>query len=1177
MKLKSIEINGFKSFAEKTKIDFMPGMTGVVGPNGSGKSNIIEAIRWVMGEQSAKGLRGDKMSDVIFGGSKNRNAMSRASVTMIIDNQDHFLKTDFTEISISRRLYRNGDSEYLINGIKSRLKDITDLFVDTGLGRESFSIINQGKVESIFNAKPEERRTIIEDVAGVFKYKQNKIKTENELSITSDNLARVTDIISEIESRLEPLKIQAQEAQEFSDLQRQYDQLNLVKFLREQKSILKEISELNSNRLNIESQSKTIDEQINEIINNVSTKQINISELEKQISDLSSEIENLTVEIERTRGENKLQNNQLENLSNNKKRLDTLIKENNLQITTLNNNISELEQKKQSVENEFNRLQNDVDGIYEQLKKKDQLSNKDQLESLREEYIQTLIDISNLENKITSLQKDTQRITHRHENLDENNHLIKKEIEDKKEELRHQYGNIDDNSYQQIELNNQSILESLNNAKKQLDNLNTNHLRLLNNFNQNKSRFESLQNSTENSDYYFGVRNVLNAKAQFPGLFGTVAELISVGDENVLAVQTALGAALQNIIVDSQQTAKKAIDYLTQRKLGRVTFLPIDNILSRRIPDDVLITLKNTSGFVGIASKLIKFDSKFSNIFENLLGMLIVADNLENAFNISKITARRYQVVTLRGEIIRAGGAITGGADNNKTGILAKFNEIEQLKELVKQNANDLEDSKKIIDNLQKQIKKEEQDYVVVRNQLVAQKEQTQLSIGGKKILEDKIQSLKQTVNINEKETVNLKNEIKINQQNIIDAQSNLEIISNQSEKKLDQIHQLEISVANNTQESSKQGEELSQKREELAEKRVILQNINSQISEKQNNLSQIKSIQTESQFELEKISAQINDLEQQMKNSSEVDLDNSNLEEMIIKRNSLMEIISSEREKYSENLSKQNQLQDQFRKVTDSLNKVDIKISSLKTKLEQVEVNLHQIDYDKEFNIDLLEDRELIDIAQSVNQLKNQMGNYTHVNLGAIDELAIVSERFDFLNKQKEDLVNSSNDLLLAISELDKEVVTKFGDTFNKVASEFKKTFVKLFGGGSASLELSEPNDLLNTGIEIKVQPPGKKARNLSLLSGGEKALTAIALLLAILLVNPVPFAILDETEAALDESNVDNFGKFIAEFGKQTQFIVITHRKPTMKYANVLYGVTMQEPGVSTMVSVSLDEVKD
>ncbi len=1175
MKLKSLEIHGFKSFADKTVIDFMPGMTGIVGPNGSGKSNIIEAIRWVMGEQSAKGLRGNTMADVIFGGAKNRSALGRASVTMTIDNSDHYLHSAFDELQVSRRLYRNGDAEYLINGVKSRLKDITDLFVDTGLGRESFSIINQGKVEAIFNAKAEDRRAIIEDVAGVFKYKQNKIKSQNELAQTQANLDRLLDIIKEIADRLQPLESQAAEAQQFLSLRSQFDQLNLVKLGRSKKELVANEQAASSQLVEFQNHIKQTETSLNDagLQQNQANDQSN--QLDLQLSDLNHTIELLTQKYEHVLGENNLRKQKRESLQNDLQRLTTEGKQLNQQLVQLTDRLSALDQQVKTGRQKRSESEKAVKAITDQLAKDGQLSRQDQLSDLRNRYVQSMQDAASVSNQLLNLDKEKIRHDARLKSLNNDASQLQQHLLDKKALLtKAANASNEKTDASQLEQHAQQSQSQLNAKKTQLSTFEQQRSSLVMRYNQVQIRLESLQNANENLDLFVGVRNLLANRQQFTGLFGTVAELIKVAPEYALAIETALGAGLQNIVVDKQSTAKQAIDFLTQRRLGRVTFLPVESIKMRFLSANIRSQLTAEQDYVDIAASLVKSEVQYRDIVENLLGTTIITKTLDAAFKISKMLNQHYRVVTIDGHIVNAGGSITGGANRHQSGLLSKRAELDRLTG----EFDDLKDrgskANQLITDLQNEIVADEREFVSLRNTIVAKKEAFQLQAGGQKIAEDALVQTEKQLKANQIEIAELVSNAADAAKLRRDLAAKFGNLQNKNDDLAAQINLLETSLADEQSTAHEQNHQLLLAREKLAAVKVQLQ-----ADEK--NAAELELAKNKLDENLLQNQKQLFDLNSRLKENDALVLANTAADDIagqLRSANEKRDQLTKDRQTVSDKkilLQKQiDQLQLTLRQLLDSKNHVDTKLAAIQSHLSELEQDLIDLGRPNFSQLDLLQGEPLSAISSRLAKLKAELSKHNAVNLAAIDELKTVQERYDFLTGQRDDLVAASANLQTAMKQMDQEVVTRFKRTFDAVAEKFKKTFSDLFAGGQASLELSDPKNLLTSGIEIKVQPPGKKLQRLSLLSGGEKALTAIALLLAILLVHPVPFAILDETEAALDESNVDSFGRFLRDFGANTQFIVITHRQGTMRYANVLYGVTMQEPGVSTMVSVDLEK---
>lgn len=981
MYLKKMIASGFKSFADKTVIDFTDGITGVVGPNGSGKSNVVDAIRWVLGEQSVKSLRGDgNMTDVIFSGSKSRNPLNVASVTLIFDNKDHYLNLDYDEVAIKRRVYRDGTNEYFLNNESCRLKDVVDLLLDTGVAKESFNIISQGKVEEIISNKPSERRIIFEEAAGVLKYKKRKGEALRKLDRTHDNMSRVNDIISELEIQVGPLKDQKEKAIKFNSLSEELEKIEVA-------LIAEEITDLNFKYQSDKDKIEQINNEILSISTSNSTNEAKIVDYKKKISELNINIK-------------ELQNNLLEK---------------NSQVEKINSRKNILmERKKYDVED--SKLHDNV--VY-----------------LHEKELKLKADIN----------------------------LIKNELEIKNKEVE-----AKEKEYQKYE---EYILKSKDN-KSNLESSLSNKLIEKSNI---EHRINYLKEAIENNaSLPQGVKSILN-NPKLKGIHNAIGNLIEVEEKYSQAITTSLGFATSNLVVDNESVAKECINYLKNNNLGRVTFFPLNIIESKYVDSKVINDIKEYDGYVGIASDLVKYDLIYKKIIENQLGNVIVASNIDAANLISNKINHRYRIVTLDGNLLHVGGSITGGSQlKNKNIITEKYELENSLKKLDKaiEEIKDIE--AKINDN----------DYAY-------------------KNLEDKLYLI-QKDKISSVEIINQKN-------------SNLKLM----EEELTQIS-LEIKGTNNL--------------------------INNEISKEEDEVLKeyYKAVE-----EKNKIEVSLNKLE------NDVQTLTSELEEFeysVKKDNSVFQ---------SKNMELKN--------LEIEVNRMDVKLDNLLNRLNETynmtyehAITLYSLDVDS-------------DVARSkVNNLKRQIKELGNVNLDAIDEYEKVSERYEFLLSQRDDLKNAEATLLEIIDDMDKVMIKEFTSSFKLIKESFNSTFKELFKGGNAELKLTDPNNILETGIEIVASPPGKSLKSISLLSGGEKTFTAISLLFAILKVRPVPFCILDEVEAALDEVNVDGFGEYITRLKEKTQFILITHKKRTMEYADILYGITMQESGVSKLVSVKLEDTK-
>ena len=981
MYLKKIIATGFKSFADKTVLDLTNGITGVVGPNGSGKSNVVDAVRWVLGEQSIKSLRGDNnMTDVIFSGSKSRKPQNVATVTLVFDNTDKYLKINYDEVAIRRRVYKDGTNEYSINEEKCRLKDVTDLFLDTGIAKESFNIISQGKVSEIITSKPENRRTIFEEAAGVLKYKKRKEEAIRKLERTNENLTRVNDIISELSSQIEPLKEDRNKAIIYKEKSELLESLEIA-------YITEEITNLNE----IYQKSKTKIDSLNEEIISLSTvNSTNSSTLEKEKTELTLLEENIS----------SLQIDLIEQV----RKVEKINSEKNIL----------LERKKYEVEDE-------------KLHK--------HLLVLEEESLK----IKNNLNKLT---------------LEKNNLL--ENIKSKKEE--------------QNLLNNK--LNSIKNNKNNTENKLTITIRKKV---ESENQINHLQNMIENNSTLPSSVNAVLKNPKLIGMIDVIGNLIEVDEEYSKCISVALGASSSYIVSENQKSIEEAIKYLKENRLGRATFFPLNIIKSKYIDNDTLSSVKQQNGFINIASNLVKYDTKYKNIVENQLGNIIVVDNITSANIIGKLINHTYRIVTLDGEMFHVGGSVTGGESSKSRNIISlKFDLENEIK-----NHQSLLDEIKELENKMNEI-----DYEY-------------------RSVEDKIYLVNKDL-VNYEEVINNKNILETNLNN------ELEQITN------------DVKGTNSL--------------------------LNNELSKEETRI--------------------LNLYYEELNKKNEIE---SKLELLTKKKNDLHDILEEKEFSLKQENSLVNSKNKELKDLEIEVNRMDVKLDNLLSKLnETYSLTYESAKYNYHLDIDIEEAKV------KVSDLKRIIKDLGIVNLGSIEEYDRVNERYEFLSNQKNDLDKAVETLLEIIKEMDNVMISSFKDTFEIIRTNFKETFKELFKGGNADLKLTDPNNLLETGIEIVASPPGKSLKSISLLSGGEMTFTAISLLFAILKTRPVPFCILDEVEAALDEVNVDSFGEYLSKFKNKTQFILITHKKKTMEYADVLYGITMQESGVSKLVSVRLEEIK-
>lgn len=981
MYLKKIIASGFKSFADKTVIELTDGITGVVGPNGSGKSNVVDAVRWVLGEQSIKSLRGDNnMTDVIFSGSKSRKPQNVATVTLVFDNQDHYLKIDFNEVAIRRRVYKDGTNEYSINEEKCRLKDVTDLFLDTGIAKESFNIISQGKVSEIITSKPENRRTIFEEAAGVLKYKKRKEEAIRKLDRTNENLNRVNDIIGELESQIGPLKEERDKALIYQETNDKLEQLEVA-------YITEEITDLNEKYQLSKKKMESLNEEIISLSTINSTNSTSIEQGKVKLNEFDQKISNLQLQlIEQIKKVEKI---------NSEKNILLERKQYEVDDIKLHNHLLELKEEGLKLQNDYHKVELEEEQI-----QKDYSLKKEQKDTLEESLKKIKQSKMNLENKLTT--------------------FLRKKVE--------------------------------------LEN-----------------KVSNLQNMIENNSLLPSSVTAILSNPKLTGVIDVIGNLIEVGEDYSKCISVALGASASYVVMENEKDIQQSIQYLKQNHLGRATFFPLNIIKSKYVDRDTLSLVAKQDGFIDLASNLVKYDIKYKNIIENQLGNILVVKDMNAANAIGKKINHIYRIVTLDGEMFHVGGSITGG-DYVKTRnmISIKYDLENELKEQQK----NVENIKEIENNMN------EIDYEY-------------------RSIEDKLY-------LNNKEMITVQ-----------------ELLSNKNMLKQNLKEELDKIKSDEKGTNSILNHELSNEEEKILS-------------------SYYEAVDSKNKIE-------------------------SDLEIVKKDRTNLYEKLEESEFSLKQENSLVNSKNKEVKDLEIEVNRMDVKLDNLLSKLNET----YGLTYEKarySYHLDM--DRE--DARIQVMELKRVIKDLGMVNLGAIEEFERVNERYEFLHHQKEDLDKAIETLLEIIKEMDQVMITSFKDTFETIRNHFKETFRELFKGGNADLKLTDPNNLLETGIEIVASPPGKSLRSISLLSGGEMTFTAISLLFAILKTRPVPFCILDEVEAALDEVNVDSFGEYLSKFKEKTQFILITHKKKTMEYADVLYGITMQESGVSKLVSVRLEEIK-
>ncbi len=1180
MFLKRLDVVGFKSFAEKISIDFVPGVTAVVGPNGSGKSNVTDAVRWVLGEQSAKSLRGAKMEDIIFSGSDTRKALNFAEVSLTLDNETNSLPIDFHEVSVTRRVYRSGESEFFINNQGCRLKDIIDLFMDSGLGREAFSIISQGKVEEILSSKAEERRVIFEEAAGVLKYKTRKRKAESKLTETQDNLNRVHDILHELEGQVEPLKIQSSLAKEFLAKKDELEQIEVALTVYEIEELYEKWEKLSQELEKHNEMEQQMAGQLQDREAHLKKLRDSLATLETSINGIQEILLNASEELEKLEGRKEVLKERKKNAAQNKSQLEKAIVEGEAAVERLSL------QKERETEI-LHALNLEVKGISETLHEKQKslgLFNSDieaVIEAKKSDYIEWLNKQASAKNEKQYLLQQLAQQEHKNAKLDmENEKFLTERMEITAKKM--EYSQLMDNMTKQLEehvtyFRNQQ--NKLNAAKDTYQKQETTLYKAYQFLQQAKSRKELLEEMEDDyAGFFQGVKEVLKAKETLRGIEGAVAELIKVPKEYETAIETALGGAMQHVVVEREEHAREAISFLKKNRYGRATFLPLSVIKAREISANQLSMLKSHSAFVGTGSSLIQYDDRHAAIAENLLGTVIITTDLKGANDLAKMMQHRFRFVTLEGDIVNPGGSMTGGALKQKTtSLLSRKTELEELQQ--KLAAMEVKTNQ-----LEKQVKQLKVDVGVQEQTL----EQTRKTGERLRLQEQTLKGELREVELQERnvnERLHLydldKNSYLEEQQQKTARLEELEELLESCKSEIEGLDRLisEMTEQKQSQQSSKESlaEETNELKVMLASKRGQLQNQKEKMERIESDLSKESSRLAENKDDLGLLTNEMTDSssgEESLEDMAQQKLLDKNgaIEGITIKKQEKNELLM-EVETLELSLKEENRL---YRGIVEVIKDEEVKLTRLDVELENRLDHLRE-EYTLSFE-GAKEQYPLMmpaDEAQKrVKLIKLAIEELGTVNLGAIDEYARVAERYEFLLSQKEDLQQAKDTLFQVIDEMDDEMKRRFADTFYSIRKEFEQVFKALFGGGRAELKLTNPDDLLNTGVDIIAQPPGKKLQNLSLLSGGERALTAIALLFSILKVRPVPFCILDEVEAALDEANVVRFSQFLRKFSRETQFIVITHRKGTMEEADVLYGITMQESGVSKLVSVRMEE---
>ena len=1176
MYLKEIEIQGFKSFADKTKVVFDQGVTAVVGPNGSGKSNITESLRWALGESSVKSLRGGKMPDVIFAGTESRKPLNYASVVVTLDNQDGFIKDAGQEIKVERHIYRTGDSEYKIDGKKVRLRDIHDLFLDTGLGRDSFSIISQGKVEEIFNSKPEERRAIFEEAAGVLKYKTRRKETESKLQQTQDNLDRLEDIIYELDNQIKPLEKQAETARKFIELDGQRKAIYLDVLVAQIQASKAEL-DLTEEELN----------QVQELLTSYYQKREELEEenqtLKKKRHDLQAEMSKdqstlmdltgLISELERKLALSKLETEQVAlNQQEAQARLASLDEKRNVLIQEKEEkeaNLSQLEANLAVNTKELNRLEAELLAFSDD---PDQM-----IEQLRERFVAFLQEEADVSNQLTRIENDLENSRQQTQKQEEQLESLKEQLASAKFKASEQEAALKSAKEEvQTLLANYQISAKQEEEQKQAYQSQQNLLfDRLDSLKNKQAKAQSLENILKNhSNFYAGVKTVLQEKIRLGGIIGAVSEHLTFDVRYQTALEIALGASSQHIIVEDEQAATKAIDFLKRNRAGRATFLPLTTIKARSISGQNQDVIASSPGFLGMADELVTFDAKHEAIFKNLLATTAIFDTVEHARDAARKVRYQVRMVTLDGTELRTGGSYAGGANRQNNSIFIKP-ELEQLQKEIAQEEKLLRQEEENLKLVQESLNELSQTLETIKSQGEQARIQEQGLYLAYQQTSQEVEELETLLKLQEQELNNLRGgDWQAEKEK---CQERLAVIATEKQKLESEIEEIKSNKNAIQERYQNLQEKISQERllktEMLGRKRYEVSDIE-RINKELKNLNieqeEIERLLQEKVDNLEKV-----DTELLAKQEAEAKSQKEEIQQGLIRKQFELDDIEGQLDDIASHLEQARQQNEEWIRKQTRAEATKEKITDRLRYLQGQLTEEYQISYTEA----LEQANQLEDLAvaeQKVKDLEKSIRSLGPVNLDAIEQFDEVHERLEFLNSQRDDILSAKNLLLETITEMNDEVKERFKSTFEAIRESFKVTFKQMFGGGQADLILTE-GDLLTAGVEISVQPPGKKIQSLNLMSGGEKALSALALLFSIIRVKTIPFVILDEVEAALDEANVKRFGDYLNRFDKDSQFIVVTHRKGTMAAADSIYGVTMQESGVSKIVSVKLKDLEN
>ncbi len=1182
MLLKSLELHGFKTFPDRIKLSFDKGITSIVGPNGSGKSNISDAIRWVLGEQSAKTLRCSKMEDVVFNGTDKRKKTGYAEVTLSIDNKDRILPFDGDEVAVTRRYYRSGESEYMINKATVRLRDIHELFMDTGLGRDGYSMIGQGKIDSIVASKSEERREIFEEASGISRYRYRKTEAERKLKSTEENLVRLRDIVGELEDRVGPLKKQSEKAQKFLVLSEEKKGLEIALWLNtldNSANIIKEQDDkidiqraqyenAEQELANISSETESIYLKNGEITSKIDTIRRNISQFESEVSNNNALISVANNDIEHNKETITRLETEIEQLDNSFTEIESQIKEKKENVEKLKLNIEEKQKKYNEVSENLNTISVDASRSGDELQ---ELNSK--LAELSQKSANAKVVLLTSDSSINELNERIESLNSSLSEKESNLETTSKMLEDYTAQGKDSAEKVEmlSNSIKGLELKINNLKAKNENSKGEID-------RLTLDSNEKLRRANILEDLEKNLEgFAHSVKTVMNLSrhGKIGGIHGPVSRLIKVPTDYAVAIETALGGAMQNIVTGNEEDAKRAIRTLKENKGGRATFLPIATIKPRYLNEN---GIDSCFGFVGVASDLCDCKDEYKGILQNLLGKIVIAEDLNSAVSIAKKYSYRFKVVTLDGQVVNAGGSLTGGSLNKRTGLLSRASEIEKYRKEAKAIADKADELKEQYSNSQQEFAKYEADILGTRGDLSTEQQELIRLRTEYKACQNEYDSLVSSIDFTKNEIVECENKI-----------SNLQKDKETADKEFSAFEEEIANIEKTTSNLTGNRLALTEKREQLSEK---LQNIRLEIvtfeKDKEALISEIRTSEYNSQHQTERKENLRNQI---VSVNSNIDIINKKIESYTNISNNYQDKIAE----FNNAIEKLNGDKEKFEKKSVELRQKEKDLNSTRevsgrelARLEERKINL-QKQYDDiiaklwdEYELTKRQAEEIsIEIEnvstarKRLNEIKSSIRGLGSVNVSAIEEYKEVSERYEFLGAQVSDVEKSKNEIERLINNLTKQMKDAFIENFHEINKHFGETFKELFGGGTASLELANPDDILNSGIDIIAHPPGKIVVHLEALSGGEKALVAIALYFSIMKVRPAPFCVMDEIEAALDDVNVDRFAQYMRRMTDRTQFITITHRRGTMEESDVLYGVTMQDEGISKLLELRASEV--